>query len=102
MNMNNTALNYHSSNFTGLVRHSWGRSSVVRDSDTEIQWRHLPKLELEAQIRSGDYFINLATILDALGRDIESYDTRAGLEDLVSDLIYMQDNYTITKNEQTE
>ena len=69
--MNNTALLYRSSPFTGLVRHGRSDTPLVRDSDIEAEWRSVTRLELEVQIRSGDYFVNLATVLDALGRNID-------------------------------
>jgi hypothetical protein len=55
--------------------------------------------DLEAQVRSGDYFITLATILDLLAKESREYTTRVTLEDIVSDLIQLQDNYTINAKE---
>jgi hypothetical protein len=93
--MNSAVLGYQLPTFTGLVRHSSRNTLFLRDSDERSP---SAKLTLEAQVRSGDYFINLATTLDSLARDMADYNTRLNLEDLVSDLIYLQDNYTITKN----
>lgn len=90
--MNSLALTYQLPTFTGVISHGWSRPSLVRDA-LEAQ----PVDSLDVQIRSGDYFVTLATELDQLGRDIESHVVRNELEDIVSDLIHLQDNYTITK-----
>ena len=79
----------------GLFTHAGRRPLVVRDGE-------ISSLELEAQVRSGDYFVTVATVLDMLGRKTDDYETKIALENIVSDLIYLQDNYTIIKNEQTE
>jgi hypothetical protein len=93
--MNNGVLGYQLPMFTGLVPHSSRNIFFLRDNEERSPSE---KLTLEAQVRSGDYFINLATTLDLLARDITDYNARLNLEDLVSDLIYLQENYTITKN----
>lgn len=90
---------YQLSTFSGLVSHGWkGKSLFVRDGEepqVTLQHRHA----LSAQVRSGDYFITLATTLDSLSRDIEEHFVRARLEDIVSDLIKLQDEYKIVKND---
>lgn len=95
--MNNGLLTYQLQSFSGLMS-SWTGTHFVRDTDDESQHTEA-RLDIEAQVRSGDYFIMLATKLDAVGREATEYNVRAGVEDIVSDLIYLQDNYTITKNE---
>jgi len=55
--------------------------------------------ELEALVRSGDYFVTLATELDQISRDATDYTVKMELENAISDLIYLQDHYSITKNE---
>ncbi len=59
------------------------------DENSEIEY------PLESAVRSGDYFVTLATHLDELARTVPDYATRARLEDVVSDLIYLQDRYNI-------
>ncbi|HEY5695433.1 MAG TPA: hypothetical protein VIQ80_01210 [Candidatus Saccharimonadales bacterium] len=79
---------------SGLLQHGNWRTHAVRDGLEVYE-------DLDAQVRSGDYFVMLATVLDALGRNSQSFETKLELERVVSDLIYLQDHYRITKNEQT-
>ena len=80
------------------MSHGLARVQLVRDMD-EVNDRHaFINRELEAQVRSGDYFISLATTLDGLSKHIEDYPTRAKIEDIVSDLIYLYDHYEIDKD----
>ncbi len=51
-------------------------------------------LELRAQIRSGDYFATLATILDGLSQTVRAADADA-LHQLVTSLLYLQREYKI-------
>jgi hypothetical protein len=89
------AATYQLSGMTGLLVHGWSRPEQVRDG---IE----PYIELEARVRSGDYFVTIASELDQLSQDVNEYGTKVHLENLVSDLIYLQDNFTIIKNEQAE
>lgn len=91
----NVATTYTLSGFTGVLAHGWRRPSLVKDEA-------VPDRELEAKVRSGDYFVTIATELDQLSREASDYSTKIELENLVSDLIYLQDHYQITKNEQAE
>jgi hypothetical protein len=90
--MSNMTAEYQLSGFAGLLQHGWFRPKFAHDQDESYH-------ELDAQVRSGDYFVMIATALDALSRESADYETKIQLEALVSDLIYLQDNYTITKNE---
>lgn len=81
--------------FTGILAHGWRRPRLVKDEA-------VPRRDLEALVRSGDYFVTIATELDQIGRDTADYEVKIQLENLVSDLIHLQDNYVITKNEQAE
>lgn len=85
---------YALSGFTGVLTH-WQQPKLVKDES-------VPDKELEAKVRSGDYFVTLASELDQLGQEASDYGTKVGLENAVSDLIYLQDHYKITKNEQAE
>lgn len=73
-------------------------SNVALINDNEIE----EALNLEARVRSGDYFVTLATALDTIGKDVEDWQTRTALEDIISDLIHLQENYRIIKNERPE
>lgn len=96
--MTSAASFYQTATFTGLLSHGWVRPAFVRDRDDE---RQRFKQEVDVQVRSGDYFVTLATALDSIGRNATGYHVRAHIEDIVSDLIYLQDNYRIVKNEDT-
>lgn len=75
--------------------HGLGRATFVRDgAESDVL-----QYEIDAQAKSGDYFVSLATELDMLSAQITDKDVRIRLEDLVSDLIYLQDHYEITKKE---
>lgn len=95
--MNSGALSYKLSAFTGLMSHGAAETLLLRDwnFDHSISSKDL----VDVQVRSGDYFVTLATILDRLAGEIDTYATRAELENIVSDLIYLQDNYSITKQD---
>ena len=94
--MNSGVVGYQLQTFTGLIAHSWQEAFFLRDMANEQDEVD----QLEVQVRSGDYFITLATTLDQLGREVTDYHVRLGLEDAVSDLIHLQDNYIITKDKQ--
>jgi hypothetical protein len=91
--MMHSAASYRLPTFTGLISHGWSMPRFVRDQ-TE-QDMH----ELDAQVQSGDFFVLLATELDTLGARIINQSVRMRLEDLVSDLIYLQEHYEITKKD---
>lgn len=95
--MNSASLSYQLPSFTGVISHGWLRPAFVRDTE---EAEDTPRVtgKLEVQVRSGDYFVTLASELDQLSRDVKDYKIREDLEDIVSDLIHLQDNYTITKN----
>jgi len=98
--MTNAAI-YSLPTFTGLMRH--GRSSdatFVRDEDQEskpTEMRPTAISDVDVQVWSGDYFATLATSLDTLNRGVKDSAVRNDIEDHVSDLIYLQDNYKIVK-----
>ena len=91
---------YQITPFNNFINHGFARPRFVRDSDMAHDHPHATNRELEAQVRSGDYFISLATTLDSLSQHIDDYPTRAKLEDVVSDLIYLYDHYEIDKGSQ--
>lgn len=93
----NSVLQYQLPTFTGLLRHGSLQTLFVRDEADEQP--SVAGKVLEAQVKSGDYFVMLATALDQLGRETDDAHVRMSLEDVVSDLIYLQDNYVIEKND---
>ena len=79
----------------GLVAHGWLGAMLFRDK-AETRW-HITREDFEftAQIKSGDYFVTLATKLDSMAKEIDNYRIKTEIEDIVSDLIHLQDHYTI-------
>jgi hypothetical protein len=101
--MSSATIDYTMPTFTGLMSHGWSGTLLFRDGSKKSdrdkrqstpEENHL----LDVQVRSGDYFVTLATTLDSLSRNIEDYYIRSNIEDLVSDLIHLQDNYSIIKH----
>lgn len=93
--MDSIASPYQLQTFPRIMSHGWQTPNFLRDQEDVQQ---LPvDLDLEAKVRSGDYFITLATTLDSIGRDVNEYLVRDNIEDIVSDLINLQDNYSIVK-----
>lgn len=90
--MTSGVLSYQLSQFNGILDHGRKKTRLLRDGDdTPI------KMNVDVQVRSGDYFVTLATVLDSVARGL-SYEKRSQIEDIVSDLIYLQDTYKITKD----
>jgi hypothetical protein len=88
-------LTYQLPTFTGLTTHA-EKALLFRDgllSDKE-------RLELDAEVHSGDYFVTLATKVDLLSQNVTNRYIRASLDKIVTDLVYMQHTYTITKDEE--
>lgn len=94
--MNSASLPYKFSRFDGLRKHGERLHRLVRDrNEDEIVKRADHTIDL--RVRSGDYFVTLATELDELNRNVENYAARAKLEDIISELIHLQDRYAIEK-----
>lgn len=94
--MQSTALNYQLPTFSGLVTHEVTKTWFVRDTAEETA----SYSEIDAQVRSGDYFVTLATKLDLIGSYSTSLPVRLSLEDIVSDLMYLQETYEIVKKDE--
>jgi len=95
--MSSMALTYQLPVFTGLTTHG-EEALLFRDgliSDNE-------RRKLDVEVRSGDYFVTLATKLDLLGQNITNRYIRASLDQIVTDLVYMQHTYTITKEDKEQ
>lgn len=88
---------YNMTPFNTFMNHGFMQPRFIRDGDTPQDRHEFVNRELEAQVRSGDYFISLATTLDGLSKHIDDFPTRAKIEDVVSDLIYLYDHYEIDK-----
>jgi hypothetical protein len=91
--MTSGVLSYQLSQFNGILSHGHTKQTLVRDGDSNSTI----KMNVDVQVRSGDYFVTLATVLDSFARGL-SYEKRTQIEDIVSDLIYLQDTHKITKN----
>lgn len=85
---------YQLNQYDGILRHEDKKQKFVRDRD-EVSAKI--KMNVEAQVRSGDYFVTLAMVLDQLAAGLPHLE-RLEIERIVSDLIYLQDTYKITKN----
>jgi hypothetical protein len=97
--MNSGTLTYKLPTFTGMGSHGELEALLLRDWNID----HTPatKHSVDVQVRSGDYFVTLATVLDELANNLESYAQRVQIEGVVSDLIYLQDSYSIVKKNQS-
>lgn len=81
-----------------LLGHFWPLQAVPLVRDTAA-----PRDEtLDAAIRSGDYFITLATTLETIADDLALSDHPAAgaLTGLIKELEYAQANYQIIRKEQ--
>ena len=77
-----------------LIRHYPRRTTLARDYGTP------DNPELDASVRSGDYFITLATMLEAIAADLPELSIATNslaLTRLAKDLDYLQRHYTIVK-----
>jgi hypothetical protein len=95
--MNSAVLNYQLPTFTGLMNHGHD-VTFLHDQETPEESR----VRLDAEVRSGDYFITLATSLDLLSQNITNRYIRASLDTIVADLVYLQNNYSVHKDDRTE
>lgn len=94
--MNSASLPYKFSRFDGLRNHGKRLHMLVRDRSEDEIFKQADHT-IDLRVRSGDYFVTLATELDELNRSVEDYATRAKLEDIISELIHLQDRYAIEK-----
>ncbi len=79
---------------SNIISHSKGIVKISRDGSGN------PKLdELDAIIRSGMYFVTIATKLDLLAHHIkkDSKVEEHQLQDLISELLFIQSHYKIKK-----
>ena len=90
--MTSGVLSYQLGKFNGILEHGQTKARLLRDGE-KVQ----AKMNVDVQVHSGDYFVTLATMLDNVAEGL-SYQKRSQLEDIVSDLIYLQDAYKITKD----
>jgi len=90
--MTSALMTYQLNRYDGILRHGGKKQTLVRDQDGISA-----KINVDAQVRSDDYFVTLAMVLDTFAEDLP-YVKRLEIEGIVSDLIYLQDTYKITKN----
>jgi len=85
---------YSASLVSGVLSHSPLPTWLLRDQDDSFELQ-----ELIAHIRSGDYLITLATILDAISDtlSVENEAEGAVLQHLIENLIYIDKNYKLAK-----
>ena len=75
----------------GLLSHGWQQPKFVHVGDMRRQE------ELDVYIKSGDYFMQLATTLDALQSNLPTSEHASVLNRIVLDLLYLQTQYQIKK-----
>lgn len=95
--MSSKIFNYQLSTSTEIMSHK-SKVDALLLRDWGFRHNLKSKHNVDVQVRSGDYFVTLATVLDELASKTDSYATRAELEGIVSDLIYLQDEYIITRS----
>ena len=95
--MTSATLQYQLPTFSGLMNHGHD-TMLLRDQEISDEKR----LKLDAEVRSGDYFITLATTLDLLSQNVSNRHIRASLDTIVTDLVYLQNHYNINKDERIE
>jgi len=78
---------------SNIITNHWRLPKVVRDGVAESRER------LEVLTRSGDYFITLATTIDQLSKQQQDPTAREALQTIVSELLYLQVYYTISKKQ---
>ena len=77
----------------GAVLDHWGtNTSMLCDGNDRVR-------ELRAQVQSGDYFIMLATMLDAITLELGNTNPAVNivLENIIKNLEYLQEDYTIVE-----
>ncbi len=76
-----------------LLSHYDTVQSLVRDSDEEAE------MLMQARVRSGDYFMTLATELDQVAHSLAERGAPEAheLERLVAELLYVNQNFTVCK-----
>ena len=95
-------VSYQLPSFGGLLKHFPQTQPVVcdmaSDSTMGADDYDVEELLMRARIRSGDYFVTLATELDKMAQGLNA--TRSPetseLERVVSELLYVHDNYRLT------
>jgi len=73
------------------MNHSNFTATFFRDGEVSRKYK------IDAEVSSGDYFVTLATRLDQINNRLQEYHLRVEIEEIVSDLIYLQDTYGIIK-----
>lgn len=93
--MNNPT--YNLSLTTGLWFHAQPHTYMLQDGET-----HDDHHELKAQVRSGYYFLTLATALDAIAQKLPASQRGSTLllDKFIQDLEYLHEHYAIIKNSQ--
>jgi len=85
-------LTYTLSSPLGLLTHVGSQPKLLRDSLEEQRY------DLEVRIHSGDYFVSLATKLDAISRKLVENPVSIELDQLVDELLFIQTHYKVTKS----
>lgn len=77
-----------------LLSHQKGRHLTIGD------YGKIDVDQLVVHVRSGDYFVTLATAIDLIRQELNSRDASVivALEEIIDELLYLQQNYKITQN----
>jgi hypothetical protein len=88
----NNVLSYQLSSPINILSHYPFRQFVVRDTESDADMLR------KARIRSGDYLMTLATELESIAQQLSDVKAPEApeLERIVSELIYLERNYTIS------
>lgn len=79
----------------GLLGHFPGRQFIVCDEADDL----VARMHMQARVRSGDYFLTLATELDKIAQGLATVKAPEApeLERIVTELLSVGQDYTITK-----
>jgi len=92
-----SGLSYALTHLPTVLTHGSGAVLTFRDG------LHTDEHELQAHVRSGEYFATLATSLDQVSQSLDTKNEAesAILQRFINDLLYLQRNYMIVKKDKT-
>lgn len=89
----NAVYAFHKTHFLPLLSHWSSRSLVVGD------YIRVDTQKVDAQVRSGDYFVMLATLIEVLSQRPahQTMNFAPELERIANELLYLQNYYDIVR-----
>lgn len=90
---------YQLTPWSGLLSHGRALDWLVLDGDDDESSDTLERRAAQARVRSGDYFITLATELEEVAQNVNlARDSQTEiLESLVRELLYLDEHYRISR-----